>query len=367
MTHTGPETEKVVKENLHLSPMYSGKIECAGPRYCPSIEDKFVRFAEKDRHKLYLEPEGRNTDEWYINGLSTCLPFEVQDKMIRTIQGLENVVMLRPAYAVEYDFAPPTQLFSNLESKKVENLFFAGQINGTSGYEEAGCQGLIAGVNAVLKTRGKEPMILGRNEAYAGVLVDDLVTKGTNEPYRMFTSRAEFRLCLNHGSAENRLFKHVRKHGLVSSKRMGLIENKVKSTSNWRTKLEKERLSGRTFGEIIRRGEKPEIWPDGFEELNDSIREEILYGIRYQGYIDREQKIADKLKNLEVIKIDKAFDYLHLPGLRKECASKLTEIRPHNLGQASRISGVNPADISVLMVAMAATGKRPKRQRNDGQ
>jgi tRNA uridine 5-carboxymethylaminomethyl modification enzyme len=367
MTHTSPETKKVVKENLHLSPMYSGEIECAGPRYCPSIEDKFVRFAEKDRHKLYLEPEGLNTDEWYINGLSTCLPFEVQDQMLRTIQGLENVVMLRPAYAVEYDFAPPTQLFSNLESKKVENLFFAGQINGSSGYEEAGCQGLIAGVNAVLKTRGEEPMILGRHEAYAGVLVDDLVTKGTNEPYRMFTSRAEFRLCLNHGSAENRLFPHVKKHGLVPSGRMGLIEKKVQAISHWRNQLEKDRLSGSTFAEILRRGENPEMWPDGFDELSPSIREEVLYGIRYQGYIEREQKIADKLKNLEVIKIDKAFDYLHLPGLRKECASKLTEIRPHNLGQASRISGVNPADISVLMVAMAATGKRPKMQRNDGQ
>ena len=191
MTHTSEDTEEIVRDNLHLSPMYSGEIESTGPRYCPSIEDKYVRFGDKERHKLYLEPEGRNTDEWYINGLSTCLPFEVQDTMLRTIPGLENVLMLRPAYAVEYDCAPPTQLYPNLESKKIENLFFAGQINGTSGYEEAGCQGLLAGANAVLKIRAQEPLVITRDEAYMGVLVDDLVTKGTREPYRMFTSRAE--------------------------------------------------------------------------------------------------------------------------------------------------------------------------------
>ena len=205
-------------------------------------------------------------------------------------------------------------------------------------------------------------MILGRNEAYAGVLVDDLVTKGTNEPYRMFTSRAEFRLCLNHGSAENRLFRHVKKHGLVSSRRMELIKKKVESVTGWRNQLERGRLSGSTFAEIIRRGESPEMWPDGFNELGPSIRDEILYGIRYQGYIEREQKMVNKLKNLEMVKIDKTFDYLNLPGLRKEGALKLSEIRPDNLGQASRISGINPADISVLMVAMAVVGKTSNKK-----
>ena len=227
MTYTTPETAQIVRDNLHRSAMYSGEIEGVGPRYCPSIEDKFVRFADKPRHLLFLEPEGRSTNEFYVNGLSTSLPYEVQLQMVRSVPGLQRAQLLRPAYAVEYDFAPPTQLYASLESKKVRNLFFAGQINGTSGYEEAACQGLLAGVNAANKVRGVEPLVLGRHEAYTGVLIDDLVTKGTSEPYRMFTSRAEYRLLLNHGSAELRLAEHSRRHGLLSAARLNRIESKI--------------------------------------------------------------------------------------------------------------------------------------------
>ena len=243
-TYTGAKTEAIIKENLHLSPMYSGEIVGRGPRYCPSIEDKIVRFADKDRHMLFLEPEGRFTNEWYINGLSTSLPLQVQIEMLRSIKGLENVHILRPAYAVEYDFAPPTQLFPSLESKKVENLFFAGQINGTSGYEEAAGQGLVAGINAVQKIRGEAPMILGRDECYIGVLIDDLVSKGTQEPYRMFSSRAEHRLLFNHPSAELRLIGHAKNHKLLTDNRIKAIEEKLNTVDYWVDYLEKEFLKG---------------------------------------------------------------------------------------------------------------------------
>jgi len=360
MTYTTERTAELVRTNLHRSAMYSGEIEGVGPRYCPSIEDKFVRFADKPRHLLFLEPEGRSTNEYYVNGLSTSLPFEIQQEMVHSVPGLEKAVLLRPAYAVEYDFAPPTQLFPSLESKKVENLFFAGQINGTSGYEEAACQGLLAGVNAANKVRGAAPLIIGRHEGYTGVLVDDLVTKGTNEPYRMFTSRAEYRLLFNHGSAEFRLAHHARAHGLVSPSRLARIENKRAEVLKWREFFEKTRIEGGqgTWGDAIRRsitGNAPPVrYPPEFLELSRPIQEEVLYRVSYAGYLAREERQIAKLSQIEKIKIPQSIDYQQVRGLRRESALKLDRIRPQTLGQASRISGVNPSDISLLMILIGA-------------
>jgi len=353
MTYTTPETAELVRSNLHRSAMYGGEIEGVGPRYCPSIEDKFVRFADKPRHLLFLEPEGRATNEFYVNGLSTSLPFEVQVAMVHSIPGLEKAVLLRPAYAVEYDFAPPTQLQPSLESKKVEGLFFAGQINGTSGYEEAGIQGLVAGVNAAAKVRGAEPLVIGRHEGYAGVLIDDLVTKGTKEPYRMFTSRAEHRLLFNHGSAELRLLHHARRHGLLPAERIARIEAKAAAIDRWIAHLESNRCRGTTWGDLIRRSAGAEQ-PEEFLRESLPVREEVLYRVRYHGYIERERRQIERLSGVERIRVPDAFDFLGVKGLRKESAQKLAAIRPTTLGQASRISGVNPADISILMVAIEA-------------
>jgi len=360
MTYTTEETAQLVRDNLKRSALYSGEIEGVGPRYCPSIEDKIVRFADKPRHLLFLEPEGRSTNEYYVNGLSTSLPFDVQVAMVRSVPGLERAELLRPAYAVEYDFAQPTQLFPTLESKKVENLFFAGQINGTSGYEEAACQGLIAGVNAVHKARGEEPLIIKRHEGYIGVLIDDLVTKGTNEPYRMFTSRAEHRLLFNHGSAELRMIEHSRNHKLLSNNRIRKIDAKVASINHWRDKLETQRHAGKSWGDHIRRDMKMEGLPEEFQKLTPEIRAEVHYRVRYQGYLEREQRQIEKLDNVEKINIPTGLDFMAINGLRKESALKLTEFKPYTLGQASRISGVNPADISVLMVYIA-TKKRANK------
>ena len=340
MTYTTPASEKIVRDNLHKSAMYSGEIEGVGPRYCPSIEDKFVRFADKPRHLLFLEPEGRSTNEYYINGLSTSLPFEVQLDLVHSIPGLEQAVLLRPAYAVEYDFAPPTQLLPSLESRKAENLFLAGQINGTSGYEEAGAQGLIAGVNAVLKVRGEDPLIIQRHEGYIGVLIDDLVTKGTIEPYRMFTSRAEHRLLFNHGSAELRLIEHAKSHKLLSNNRIGNILHKLNRVHYWQNYLENTRSGPGMWAEGIRRDKETAKLPSELEAETAEIREEVLYRVIYAGYLERELRQVEKLKHAEKIRIPLAMDYAAIPGMRRESALKLAQRLAHDGSVARRWAAI---------------------------
>jgi tRNA uridine 5-carboxymethylaminomethyl modification enzyme len=355
MTYTTAKSAEIVRTNLSKSAMYSGNIEGVGPRYCPSIEDKFVRFSDKPRHLLFLEPEGRATDEFYVNGLSTSLPFEVQVELVHSVPGLEKAEILRPAYAVEYDFAPPTQLKPSLESKKVEGLFFAGQINGTSGYEEAASQGLVAGVNAVNKARGEAPLIIQRHEGYIGVLIDDLVTKGTNEPYRMFTSRAEHRLLFNHGSAEARMLKHAVDHNLLDKNRIEKISAKLRRIEHWTHFFEHTRYEGETWGTLIRRSDFDGRTPPEFLQESPELRREVMYQITYQGYISRDLRRIEKFQHVDKIAIPSSINYSSVTGLRRESALKLADIRPATLGQAGRISGVNPSDVAILMVYIKAT------------
>ena len=352
-TNTTKDVHELIRTNLDQSPLYQGDIKGTGPRYCPSIEDKVVKFENKDSHKLHLEPEGLDTDEWYVNGLSTSLPFEIQCEILKKIPGLENAKIIRPAYAVEYDYAPATQLQNSLESNKVENLFFAGQINGTSGYEEAAAQGLVAGINASNKSKGVSSISFGRDEGYIGVLIDDLVTKGTTEPYRMFTSRAEYRLLFNHASSELRYLDKLRKTPLISAKRLSKIEEKNTEIDKWIKKANKEKVEKNdTFADLIRKGRGVDQHFPEFNSLQASVREEILYRIKYDGYLLRELRNIEKMKDSEKILIPDNFDFLTVKGLRRESSEKLDRIKPQTLAQASRVSGVNPADISVLMVLL---------------
>jgi tRNA uridine 5-carboxymethylaminomethyl modification enzyme len=354
ITYTNEAVHDLIRANLHRAPMYSGQIQGTGPRYCPSIEDKIVRFADKTHHQLFLEPEGRNTLEVYVNGVSTSLPRDVQDQMFKLIPGLENAEIMRYGYAVEYDFAPPEQLKINLESKLIDGLFFAGQINGTTGYEEAGAQGLLAGANAVLALRGDEPLVLDRDQAYIGVLIDDLVTCGVDEPYRMFTSRAEYRLLLRQDNADRRLTPTAHKVGLVDEDRWHRFERKVDEVETTTELLNTTRHQGTSLAQIVRR---PEVaWKDVVElvpslgNLGRQTAEQVLNDLKYAGYVARQTVEVDRQHRLAEKRIPQGFDYARLTQLRAEAREKFQRVQPVNLAQASRISGITPADIALLMV-----------------
>lgn len=378
---TNDKTKEVILKNLHRAPMYSGKIEGVGPRYCPSIEDKIVRFPDKKRHQMFIEPCGINTEEMYLQGMSTSLPEEVQIEMYRTIPGLENVKIMRPAYAIEYDIADPTQMNNTLEFKDFPGLFGAGQFNGSSGYEEAGAQGLIAGINAAMKAKNKEPLVLDRGSSYIGTLIDDLVTKGVNDPYRMMTSRSEYRLVLRQDNADERLTPIGRKIGLISDERMKKFEHSLSLKMQELERIKKEVLSptdelnkvlvsretspivsGVKISELLKR---PQITYDDLapfdknrENLPKSVFDKVQTEIKYEGYIARQNHQIKEMRRLESKIIPENLNYNEIKGLRLEAIEKLSKIKPLNIGQASRISGVSPADISVLIIFLASKNKR---------
>ncbi len=370
ITSTSLSTRDIVLANLTKSPMYSGTIEGIGPRYCPSIEDKFVRFAEKERHQLFLEPEGIHTDEIYVNGFSTCLPFEVQVEMVRSIVGCERAEIMRPAYAVEYDFSFPTQLYPTLETKICRNLFLAGQINGTSGYEEAAAQGLIAGINAAQRVLERPLLVLRRDQAYIGVLIDDLITKGTSEPYRMFTSRAEHRLLLRQDNADLRLSRIGHEVGLLPSRHYQKLVAKEEAIAAERTRLARVRHGQDTLEQVLRRPEVTyQTLPGRDESLSAEVAQQVEIAVKYAGYIGRQELEVARFRSLEDRAIPDTFDYSTVPGLRNEARQKLAQIRPGTFGQASRISGVSPADLSLLLVwsrRMKAEARPPRSIGSDG-
>lgn len=352
ITYTSEITHQIIRDNLKYSPLYSGVIEGIGPRYCPSIEDKIVRFAEKTSHQVFLEPEGKHTEEFYLNGVSTSLPYSAQCEFIRTIPGLENAQLIRPGYAVEYDFCPPTQLHPTLETKIIENLYFAGQINGTSGYEEAAAQGLMAGANAALKVMGKQPLILHRNQAYIGVMIDDLVTKGTDEPYRMFTSRAEFRLLLRQDNADLRLSPIALEYGLITTDEFKSTSDKLQAINDGIEKANHIKYEGVSLNTWFKRPGND--WTQLPNEIKEMFHVEhldaIATDIQYEGHIERQKKQAEKILKMETRTIPSEIDYESVHALKKEAVIKLSKIRPTTIGQASRIPGITPADIALLLV-----------------